>query len=239
MSLIFIVELGGTIYLHLKYLFLTPDGVFFGPCSFGWLWLTQTALLLLRPKIWGQIYFFAFFYKKIHGTTKFISWFENNFGFWENYVCIHNYNQINFHLILGFNWKNLEISICPLNLSQFSFIPLKYENQIFFEDFAKECAEHWNNLKIQSTKVETTTKLFEQMTHWLWQFGTPIAAAEGPHHLVQKINALTNKPCPRFGDMYLVGNRQQGRERERERGECSGYFVGKGRFCMKGFSSRY
>ena len=115
--------------------------------------------------------------------------------------------------MLWFNWKNLEISICPLNLSQFSFIPLKYENQIFFEDFAKECAEHWNNLKIQSTKVETTTKLFEQMTHWLWQFGTPIAAAEGPHHLVQKINALTNKPCPRFGDMYLVSNRQQGRER--------------------------
>ena len=112
---------------------------------------------------------------------------------------------------LWFNWKNLEISICPLNLSQFSFIPLKYENQIFFEDFAKECAEHWNNLKIQSTKVETT-KLFEQMTHWLWQFGTPIAA-EGPHHLVQKINALTNKPCPRFGNMYLVSNRQQGRER--------------------------
>ena len=107
----------------------------------------------------------------------------------------------------------LEISICPLNLSQFSFIPLKYENQIFFEDFDKECAEHWNNLKIQSTKVETTTKLFEQMTHWLWQFGTPIAAAEGPHHLVQKINALTNKPCPRFGDMYLVSNRQQGRKR--------------------------
>ena len=156
MSLIFIVELGGTIYLHLKYLFLTPDGVFFGPCSFGWLWLTQTALLLLRPKIWGQIYFPPF-------STK------------EKFI--HNCNQINFHLMLGFNWKNLEISIWPLNLSQFSFIPLKYENQIFFEDFAKECPEHWNNLKIQSTKVETTTKLFEQMTHWLWQFGTPIAAS--------------------------------------------------------------
>ena len=115
--------------------------------------------------------------------------------------------------MLGFNWKNPG----DFNLS-FEFVPVFFHSSKIwkpniFEDFAKECAEHWNNLKIQSTKVETTTKLFEQMTHWLWQFGTPIAAAEGPHHLVQKINALTNKPCPRFGDMYLVSNRQQGRKR--------------------------
>ena len=118
MSLIFIVELGGTIYLHLKYLFLTPDGVFFGPCSFGWLWLTQTALYYCDQNSGAKFFFFCLFLqKKIHGTTKFISLFENNFGCWEN-MYIHNCNQMNFHLVLGFNWKNQEIS--------FQYAPSRY-----------------------------------------------------------------------------------------------------------------